>query len=322
MTKLSYTWYPKDWSNSEAVFELNLMQKGLYRELIDLAMLNDNKTKIKIAIWSRKWDISKEEIEEILSVLLELELVEIDDKNLFIPSCERRLKLVRGGSKGGSKSKISHDYHNINEKQNKKGFLYICYDDDENNEILKFGVSVNPEKRIYQIRRDSKRPNINLVYTWEVINMIGAEKILYDHFDSIREGEWIKRKMNLSEVINDINKAISEFLIKPLIKQIETKREIETKKKKNIDARKSKFSSSLSPFLETYGKELLNDFYSYWTEPNKSNTKFRQELERTWDLERRLGTWAKNDRNFNKNKASPETIERNQKVQHKLAKHG
>ena len=63
-------------------------------------------------------------------------------------------------------------------------------------------------------------------------------------------------------------------------------------------------SETLKPFLETYGKDFLNDFYKYWTEPNKSNTKFRQELEKTWDLLRRLETWAKNEKNFKKNNYS------------------
>lgn len=76
----------------------------------------------------------------------------------------------------------------------------------------------------------------------------------------------------------------------------------------NIEERKLKFASTLEPFLETYGKEFLNDFYKYWTEPNKSNTKFKQELERTWSLERRLETWAKNDINFNKQKNGKSNI--------------
>lgn len=73
-------------------------------------------------------------------------------------------------------------------------------------------------------------------------------------------------------------------------------------KKNNIDSRKLKFASTLEPFLETYGRDMLNSFYAYWTEPNKSNTKFRQELEKVWDLKKRLNTWAKNDTNFNKTK--------------------
>lgn len=69
--------------------------------------------------------------------------------------------------------------------------------------------------------------------------------------------------------------------------------------KNNIDARKLKFAQSLKPFLETYSKEMIRDFYEYWAEPNNSNTKFRKELEKTWDTTRRLKTWDKN--NFNKN---------------------
>jgi hypothetical protein len=72
----------------------------------------------------------------------------------------------------------------------------------------------------------------------------------------------------------------------------------------NIDIRKLAFASTLEPFLPLYGKDLLNDFYAYWTEPNKSNTKYRQELEKVWDLNKRLTTWSKNDKGFNK----PKTI--------------
>ena len=69
-----------------------------------------------------------------------------------------------------------------------------------------------------------------------------------------------------------------------------------------IDERKLKFADTLKPFLQTYGKDLLNDFYNYWTEPNHSNTKMKFELNKTWSIEGRLRTWAKNDKNFNKDK--------------------
>ena len=77
---------------------------------------------------------------------------------------------------------------------------------------------------------------------------------------------------------------------------------IEQKTKECINSRKLKFSATLQPFLNLYGKDLLNEFYKYWTEPNLSGTKFRKELEKTWSLERRLETWAKNDKNFNNGK--------------------
>ncbi len=105
MAKLGYTWYPKDWGNSESVFELSLSERGLYREFIDLAMLNDNTTEIKKDVWIRKFCVSKEDLEFILCKLISLNLIEFRENILFIPSCESRLKLVRGGSNGGKKSK-------------------------------------------------------------------------------------------------------------------------------------------------------------------------------------------------------------------------
>ena len=91
-----------------------------------------------------------------------------------------------------------------------------------------------------------------------------------------------------SESIDSITKPIN--LIKP----------INLKTKETIDSRKLKFSQTLKPFLEIYGNVFLNEFYKYWTEPNVSNSKFRRELQKTWDVSRRLETWAKNDKNFKK----------------------
>ena len=105
MAKLGYTWYPKDWGNSESVFELTLSERGLYRELIDLAMMNDNTTEIKLDVWSRKFAIDIDGLKSILGKLIILNLIEVDGEKLFIPSCESRLNLVRGGTNGGKKSK-------------------------------------------------------------------------------------------------------------------------------------------------------------------------------------------------------------------------
>lgn len=50
--------------------------------------------------------------------------------------------------------------------------------------------------------------------------------------------------------------------------------------------------NTLVPYVSMYGKDMIRQFYDYWTEPNKSRTKMRYELERTWDTKRRLNTWA------------------------------
>lgn len=66
----------------------------------------------------------------------------------------------------------------------------------------------------------------------------------------------------------------------------------------NIKDRIIAFGKTLEPYNEKYGRELLTKFFLYWTEPNKSNTKFKQESEKTWSLELRLNNWATNESKF------------------------
>lgn len=70
-------------------------------------------------------------------------------------------------------------------------------------------------------------------------------------------------------------------------------------KDNNISIRDTEFKNSLQPFLKTYGKDILNDFYLYWTEKKPRGKKMRFELQSTFDVGRRLLRWSKN--NFNKN---------------------
>ena len=62
----------------------------------------------------------------------------------------------------------------------------------------------------------------------------------------------------------------------------------------DINTRKADFYNSLIPFVEEYGKELVREFFDYWTEPTKSHLKMRFELQKTWDTKRRLNTWRRN----------------------------
>jgi hypothetical protein len=50
-----------------------------------------------------------------------------------------------------------------------------------------------------------------------------------------------------------------------------------------------------------YPQVMLENFCRYWTEPNKSKTKMRFELEKVFDIPRRLVTWASRDKEINKN---------------------
>jgi DNA-binding PadR family transcriptional regulator len=70
------------------------------------------------------------------------------------------------------------------------------------------------------------------------------------------------------------------------------------KKKRNLDNVTNKFLMEVSAFKELYSVEMLEAFIDYWTEPNKSKTKLRYELQKTFDIARRLKTWSKNESKF------------------------
>jgi hypothetical protein len=92
--------------------------------------------------------------------------------------------------------------------------------------------------------------------------------------------------------VRKLGKSISQVGVKPqtIVK--------ETKKDKTIEDKQSEFLNSLQPFLVEYDKNMLNDFYLYWTEKKPKGRKMRWEMEKTFDVGRRLQRWNKN--NFNK----------------------
>lgn len=61
-------------------------------------------------------------------------------------------------------------------------------------------------------------------------------------------------------------------------------------------SRKESFYQSLVPYVGQYPKEMIRAFFDYWSELNKSETKMRYELEKTWELPRRLVTWASREK--------------------------
>lgn len=64
------------------------------------------------------------------------------------------------------------------------------------------------------------------------------------------------------------------------------------------------FFDSLIPFLGKYGKETLRAFYDYWSELNKSKTKMRWQMEKTWETERRIEYWVRRENEFKTKQAN------------------
>ena len=74
----------------------------------------------------------------------------------------------------------------------------------------------------------------------------------------------------------------------------------------NISNRRESFVLEVMAF--DYDKKILEGFIDYWTEPNKSKTKMKFELNQTWSTNLRLKNWAANQKKWdaptkiNKNK--------------------
>jgi len=61
----------------------------------------------------------------------------------------------------------------------------------------------------------------------------------------------------------------------------------------NKDNSKIEFFDEVMVF-DNYSKEMLNDFFEYWSEPTKKGI-MKKDTMKTWATSRRLKTWAKNE---------------------------
>ena len=175
---------------------------------------------------------------------------------------------------------------------------------------------------------------------WALLEMLFTEenKICIDDYDTLAFGLQCDSKI-LKQVIEDFDLFVIEddcFYSKRLNKQIDTINNKSHKAKQNASKRwnnanamqshsernasrsisiskaKEKKSKSIEDRIGAFKNAIhaikdisnddKNDFFLYWTERNKSGTKFRAEMERTFDINLRLKRWANNGFNKQKNK--------------------
>ena len=112
---------------------------------------------------------------------------------------------------------------------------------------------------------------------------------------SVRASENAKKRWNKEQPQSEPN-AIK--LNKSKVKEI---KEDKNKEDNLIHKRLIKFKKEIDAFTE-FSQEDRQNFYDYWSEPNKSNTRLRFELQQTWSLKRRLNRWANSQYNSNNSK--------------------
>ena len=64
-----------------------------------------------------------------------------------------------------------------------------------------------------------------------------------------------------------------------------------------MEERKQAFWDRLVPYVQqgVYTREMVTDFYLYWTEANEQGKRMRFEMEKIFELRRRLATWRQRE---------------------------
>jgi hypothetical protein len=115
MDKLGYTWYPKDFISDPEVMMMTASERGIYRDLIDLAYMSDNKIKYSLIQLAKYCNATENEIQNVLNLKAKK-----DGLMYSIPSCNKRLSKrnasKENGAKGGRPKKPNN---NLNDNLNK-----------------------------------------------------------------------------------------------------------------------------------------------------------------------------------------------------------
>jgi hypothetical protein len=113
----------------------------------------------------------------------------------------------------------------------------------------------------------------------------------------------------LSNFNKATDKALDKAMIKHATKQGESISSIdkqETINKETIEHRKNKFYDSLTVFVSEFPKEMIRDFFNYWSEHGTNDKKMRFEKEKTFGINQRLRTWhSRNPDQYSKNQIDP-----------------
>ncbi len=73
----------------------------------------------------------------------------------------------------------------------------------------------------------------------------------------------------------------------------------EERKSPSIESRAKDFRNTLDEYVDNpYTEDMIETFYDYWSEPTPSGKKMKFELEKTWDVSRRLRTWKRNESKY------------------------
>ena len=141
---------------------------------------------------------------------------------------------------------------------------------------------------------------------WLLHNAV--RKDMYKETQYLEEKKQLKIKENGSytEVRNESVTSPLHRLDQVRLGKDRLEREVEQSSPTPSQTAKAFFQNpSIAKEWDLYDEQEIKKFVSYWTELNKSGTRQRWQLEKTFDVKRRLGTWYERASTFNKKDGKP-----------------
>lgn len=116
-------------------------------------------------------------------------------------------------------------------------------------------------------------------------------------FLDLERKEITAKRLKLSESgrKGGLSKAKASLKQGSSIKEVDKDKEIDT-----LKDRKQAFASSLTSFVDLYGKEMIRNFYDYWSEHGERDRKMRFEKQTSFNVELRLKRWNSKQQEVNK----------------------
>jgi hypothetical protein len=169
MSKLGYTFYPKDWRSNMDILGLNLQEKGFYRELIDECFIqSSSEVLINKRTFCAIHALNSRSFARLLHKLEGSSLIvcpnfdeTLEKLKIIIPSTSKRLGIIKQSKEGGevNKKRIAKEKEKEKEKEKVKynnnniefEFFWNLYDKkvgDKNKIFTKWNKLTLEEKKL------------------------------------------------------------------------------------------------------------------------------------------------------------------------------
>lgn len=288
---------------------------GLFWGIIEDLYQNNNSLELDYDLLAYEYRVNEDIIKSIIN---DFSLFTNDEKTFGSVSISKRIDIRNEKSKTASDNAYKRWGKSDSRQKANDTIFYIIrmFSDDE--EFIKCGITNESISRRFSGKTSG--------YSYEVLKQyeVELEKALE------LENE-INSKFNNYKPLNKFGGFLECYKVEDLMQiseiamQCECKsnprKESKGKERKKVNKgnegvnnnlsalptseRENIFKQTLFPYLDMYGAEMLKAFFMYWTEKNSNGKKMRFEMEKVFDLPRRLATW-KSRQKIDNGTASPQ----------------